>query len=89
MSRHYKLGLTGSLTFGGRLQTVRRFYEKQPRWLVAQLGIVALTTGLGVWGLFVVRWVGVILLVVTLALAYVALRLPGWRERVDERRPDT
>lgn len=84
----YKITFRSELGFSGKLATTRQFYREHPRWLAAQLGVILLTAALGIAGLFVAPVIGGILLVVSVAISAAALRIPSWRESVEERRLD-
>ncbi len=73
----------------GSFQTARRFYRSRPRWLAAQLALMALSVAAGVViGVVLHQAIAGIVVgaVPTVLFGLVGLRLPSWRERIEERR---
>ncbi len=72
----------------GSFQTARRFYELRPRWLAAQLVVIALPVAAGVVIGVILGTVLAIVLGAMVAVIFglIGLLLPSWRERIEERR---
>jgi uncharacterized membrane protein len=71
----------------GKLEIIRTYDQTHVRWLGAQLITFLLCLALGIVGLVVGKLaVGIICLIGASVLAFVALWLPGWRDRVEEHR---
>jgi hypothetical protein len=77
------------------LATTKRFYERHPRWLAAQVGLVLLALFVGteslvvgvVGGIAIGLGAGVVSLIASVGLGLAGIFVvPAWRDRVEERR---
>jgi hypothetical protein len=84
--RRYEYSLQAWVETNPQLTTTRTFYQRHPGWLAVQLVIIAACLVFGVVGLIFGLVASIAGLVGGALLGLVALLLPGWKDRVEERR---
>jgi hypothetical protein len=84
--RRYEYGAETSVITNPQFEVYRTYYQRHPRRLAVQLGIILISGAIGIYGLLADFVVSVVGLVVAVALGLVAIRLPAWKDRIEDRR---
>jgi hypothetical protein len=86
LKRRYEYSAEASVITNPQFEVYRTYYQRHPGWLAVQLGIIVISAAMGIYGLLAGFLLSIVGLVVAVALALVAIFLPAWKDRIEDRR---